>query len=276
VDLTDACPGSVPWESDPVLSVITPSMNSAEFIEETLDSVAVLRTPHEHIVIDGGSTDSTVELLKSRDDPSLIWVSEADRGQTHAVNKGLRLARGELLAWLNADDAYVSDNLDSAVHLLAENPNADAVWGFMDIVDADGERQRQYRSGSFSWWRYLYVGGHIPTPTIVFRRSLLDRAPQLDERYQDSADYDFYLRLLRHRDVVRLRRPLVRFRYHHGSKTASNIGLQQREALDIRLRYARNILERRAMVAIYHAVRLRNRIVRPWPEPPSAETPAPR
>jgi glycosyltransferase involved in cell wall biosynthesis len=266
VNSADGPPSGAGRETAPLLSVITPSMNSAQFIEDALDSVAALGTRHEHIVIDGGSTDSTAQLLSRREDPSLTWISEPDQGQTHAVNKGLQRARGQLVAWLNADDAYVSENVDSAVRLLRENPSADAVFGFMDVVDEDGRFQRQYRCGPFSWWRYLYAGDYLPTPTIVFRRSLLDRVPRLDERYEDAADYDFYLRLLRGRRVLRLRRSLVRFRYHEASKTGSNIDLQQREALEIRLGFARNIPQRWAMLAIRHAKRLRGRIIAPWPE----------
>src|ERR671924_339357 len=97
------------------LSVITPARNMARFLPETLDSVAALRTPHEHIVVDGASDDGTVELLEGREDPHLTWVSEPDSGQTEAVNKGLRLARGDLLAWVNPDEAYVPGAIDRAL-----------------------------------------------------------------------------------------------------------------------------------------------------------------
>src|SRR5215217_8334361 len=128
----------------PILSVVTPSYNSARFIEETLDSVAALSVPHEHIVIDGGSDDGTVEILERRRDDSLAWISEPDRGQTNAVNKALARARGELIAWINADDAYVPAAVDSAVGALNTDPSVDAIFGFMDIIDENGEFQRQY------------------------------------------------------------------------------------------------------------------------------------
>jgi glycosyltransferase involved in cell wall biosynthesis len=254
----------------PELSVITPSFNSARFLRETLDSVAALAAPHEHIVIDGGSTDETVEILGPRRDPSLIWVSEPDRGQTHAVNKGLEGARAELIAWLNADDAYISENVDEAVRLLERDPSVDAVFGFMDIVDEQGRILKRHRCGRFSWSRYLYFGGYLPTPTIIFRRSLLTKAPRLDERYSDAADYDFYLRLLRGAMVRRLRRTLVRFRYHPASKSASNLAVLQREALDIRFRYARNGAERWLIRGANRVALLRDSILPPWPELPNS------
>jgi len=119
------------------LSVVTPVFNSARFLAETLDSVARLTVSHEHIVLDGGSTDGTVQLLEARGDPRLTWVSEPDRGQTHAVNKGFERAQGELLGWLNGDDEYVSEAVDRAVSDLLAHPEV-AVYGGMDITDEDG------------------------------------------------------------------------------------------------------------------------------------------
>jgi glycosyltransferase involved in cell wall biosynthesis len=255
-------------EVAPILSVITPAYNAARFLEEALDSVAALNTPHEHIVIDGGSTDGTVALLKGRRDASLRWSSEPDRGLTHAVNKGLARASGPLIGWLNADDAYVSENVDRAVEALLREPSLDAVFGFTDIVDEDGRSIRRYRCGPFSWRRYLYLGDYLPTPTIIFRRVLLRRSRELDERYEYSADYDFYLRLLRDAKVRRLRLPLVRFRYHAGSKTGSAAEHQQSEALEIRLGYARNGTERWLMRAAARAKRIRDSVRPPWPELP--------
>lgn len=251
---------SGPTESQvtaPTLSVVTPSFNFQRFLGETLDSVAALRTSHEHLVFDGGSTDGTVDLLAERDDPDLSWVSEPDRGQTHAVNKGLERARGRYVGWLNADDAYVSDEVDAAIAALEANPNLDAVFGFMDVVDEHGRVASRYRCGRFSWNRYLYFGEYVPTPTIIFRRTLLSQAPRLDERYLDAADYDFYLRLLRGASVRNMRQPLIRFRYHDASKTASNPQLQRREALEIRFANARTRLEHGPMRALDRIMNVR-------------------
>lgn len=250
----------------PVLSVVTPSYGSGRFIAETLESVTALRTPHEHLVIDGGSTDETVDLLRARQDPDLNWTSGPDDGQTHAVNKGMERARGDLIGWLNADDAYIPAALDAAVLRMRSDETIDAVFGFMDVIDEAGNVQRQYRCGRFSWARYLYAGDYVPTPTIIFRRSLLESTDLLDERYHDAADYDFYLRLLRRTNVQRVARSLVRFRIHADSKTGSNTELQLREAMEIRQRYARIPLERHLMVAIRRLKGIREGLRPPWPE----------
>lgn len=234
----------------PDLTVVTPVYNSARYLEATLDSVAGLRAAHEHIVVDGGSTDGTVALLESRRDPSLSWVSEPDRGQTHAVNKGLERARGELVGWLNGDDEYVRDSVDRAVSHLLEHPEVDAVFGGMEITDESGQPRREYHPADFSWRRYLYLGDYVSTPTIIYRRSLLSNVELLNEAYTDAADYDFFLRLFRHARVERRPEILVRFRFHPESKTARDPFLGQDEALRIRLKWARNPVDRLVMKSL--------------------------
>jgi glycosyltransferase involved in cell wall biosynthesis len=227
--------------------VVTPVYNSSRYLAATLDSVARLTVPHEHIVIDGGSTDGTVELLEARHDPSLHWVSEPDRGQTHAVNKGFARARGELVGWLNGDDEYVPEAVDRAVARMLGDRAIDAVYGPMEITDEQGITRRVYRPLPFRWHLYLFIGDYLTTPTIIFRRRLLEKVGVLDERYVDAADYDFHLRLLRHARVERRPDPLVRFRYHSESKTGSDYIRGQREAMEIRRRWARRRRDRLLM-----------------------------
>src|SRR5680860_110924 len=128
----------------PKLSIVTPALNQAAFIGEALDSVAAIRTRHEHLVMDAGSTDGTREILEGRDDPALTWVSESDRGQTHAVNKGLERAHGDYVGWINADDAYVPPAVDRAIAHLDAHPATAAVYGFLSIVDEHGMLVRTY------------------------------------------------------------------------------------------------------------------------------------
>jgi glycosyltransferase involved in cell wall biosynthesis len=230
-----------------MLSVITPARNMAQFLPETLDSVAALRTPHEHIVIDGASDDGTVELLEGREDPHLTWISEPDSGQTEAVNKGLRLAQGDLLAWVNADDAYIPGAIDRALDHLESNPLTGAIFGAVNYTDENGEVFRTLVPPKFSWRKYLYFGAFVTTPTIIWRRELLAQAPELNESYRDAADYDFFLRLLRGTRVDRIEEPYLNFRYHPTSKTTRDVWLQLNEAMQIRLGWARNPLQRGIM-----------------------------
>jgi glycosyltransferase involved in cell wall biosynthesis len=249
----------------PVISVVTPVYNSGRFVVEALDSVARLNVPHEHIVVDGGSQDGTVDLLERRGDPSLSWISEADRGQTHAVNKGLERATGELVGWLNGDDAYIPDAVERAIAHLDVHREVDAIFGGMHVVNERGIVRRRYQPARYSWRRYLFMGDYIPTPSIIFRRALLERIGLLDEKYADAADYDFYLRLFHIARVERMPEALIRFRYHPASKSATDVGTQLRESLEIRLKWARGPQDRllmRGLDLVKRAVLLR---ITPWP-----------
>jgi glycosyltransferase involved in cell wall biosynthesis len=249
------------------LSVISPIFNAGLYLEEMLDSVASLAVPVEHIVVDGGSSDGTVALLEARDDERLRWVSEPDRGQTHAVNKGLVMATGDLLTWMNGDNAYLPGAIERAVELMSERPDLDAVFGGIDIVDEDGEVRRRYIPPPYSWQRYLFMGDYIPTETVVFRRALLEAAPALDERFVDAADYDFFLRLLHGRRVHRMREPVLRYRYHPDSKTARDPWLAQAEHMVIRRQWARGRRDLLMMEAFDRAKRAVLPRISSWPRP---------
>jgi glycosyltransferase involved in cell wall biosynthesis len=250
-----------------LLSVITPARNMARYLPDTLDSVAALRTPHEHIVLDGASDDGTVELLEARDDPHLSWTSEPDAGQTDAVNNGLQRARGDLLAWVNADDTYLPEVVDRAIEHLERNPEVGAIFGAVNYVDEQGEVFRTLVPPRFSWRRYLYFGAFLTTPTIIWRRELMAQAPSLDERYVDAADYDFYLRLLRGARVDRIDEPMLNFRYHPTSKSSSDVWVQLDEAMEIRLGWARNPLQRGIMRSWEGARRAILPRISSWPHP---------
>jgi glycosyltransferase involved in cell wall biosynthesis len=250
-----------------VFSVVTPVVNPGAYLAETLDSVAGLRTPHEHVVVDGGSTDGTVELLEARGDPRLRWISEPDRGQTHAVNKGLAMARGDVLGWLNGDDAYVADAVDRALAVFEHDPAVDVVFGGISFTDADGRVMRTYVPGPWSFGRFLFLGDYVPTPSILFRRAALERAGPLDERWIDAADYDLYLRMMHRARVQRVPEPLVRFRYHASSKTARDAMKAQDEALEIRLRWARGRRDRAIMLGFDALKRTILPRVSSWPQP---------
>jgi glycosyltransferase involved in cell wall biosynthesis len=249
----------------PALSVVTPVYNGARYLEHALDSVAALTVEHEHIVMDGGSTDGTVAILSARE--GLTWVSEPDRGQTNAVNKGLERASGEIVGWLNADDEYLPDAVDRAVRFMLSDESVDAVFGGMHIVDETGEVRRRYQPARYSWTRYLWLGDYIPTPSILFRRRAFERVGRLDETYVDAADYDFYLRVFHNARVVRRPEALFRFRYHPESKTVRDVWVQQREALEIRRKWARRPGEGFVMTAIDRAKRAVLPRISPWPKP---------
>jgi glycosyltransferase involved in cell wall biosynthesis len=253
----------------PLLSVVTPVFNAGAYLESCLDSVAALPVDHEHVVVDGGSTDGTVELLRARDDARLRWVSEPDRGQTHAVNKGIEMARGQLLMWVNGDDEVVPEGVAAAVAHLERHPETQVVYGGLDFTDADGVLRRPYRPARWSWLRYLLLGDYVSTPTFIFRAARAEAVGPLDERWVDAADYDFYLRLTHAVPVDRMPDAHVRFRWHSHSKSSTDPWKAQDEAQRIRMQWSRGWADRAVMVGFDRS----KRVVLPvltrgrWPEP---------
>ena len=247
--------------------MITPARNMARYLPDTLDSVAALRARHEHIVIDGASDDGTVELLEGREDPHLTWISEPDSGQTEAVNKGLRRAQGELLAWVNADDAYIPEAVDRALDHLYRNPEAGAIFGGVNYVDENGEVFRTLVPPRFSWRKYLYFGAFVTTPTIIWRRELLERAPSLNERYVDAADYDFYLRLLRGVRVDRIEEPCSTSATTRPARRPPTSGSSSTRRRRSGSRWARNPLQRGIMRGWEVARRAVLPRISSWPHP---------
>jgi glycosyltransferase involved in cell wall biosynthesis len=188
----------------PLVSIVTPSLNQGGYLREAIESVrAQSYEPIEHIVVDGGSSDGTLEILREYD--HLRWVSEPDRGQSHALNKGFALAQGEIFGWLNSDDAYEP-------HAVAEGVSAlDGVGlAYADVtrVNDDGVNPRRIRSRPvWNRWTELNEGNGIFSPSVFFTRAAFEAAGGLDESLNLAMDYDLWLRIgtrfgARHVDAV--------------------------------------------------------------------------
>ena len=179
------------------LSVVTPSLNQARYLGECLDSVrraAAQATPHEveHIVIDGGSTDGTVDLLAARGD--VRWISEKDTGQSNAINKGLAMAGGEILAYLCADDLYEPDAVRAAMQAFVQDPQADLVYGDFYFLEGDSGRKRRKSAASFRP-EFLPNDNPLGQPAIWWRRSVYERFDGFDESLHFCMDHEYWLRL---------------------------------------------------------------------------------
>ncbi len=175
-------------------SVITPSFNQGRFIARTLASVAQQEIPGlEHIVMDGGSRDETVSVLEAAI-PSVQWVSEPDRGQTDALNKGFRRSGGELLGWLNSDDVYYPGALASVCEAFAQFPEVDVVYGMADHIDVNDQPFESYPTEPWDPKR-LRETCFICQPALFMRRSVLERFGLPDENLQFCMDYEYWLRL---------------------------------------------------------------------------------
>ncbi len=180
----------------PLVTVVTPCYNSARFIEETIQSVLAQTYPQvEYIIMDGGSTDGTVEIAQRYAD-RLTLISEPDRGQTHAINKGWARAQGQILAWLNADDLYYPDTVATAVAALEAHPEAGWVYGSGVMLDANGQPM-PFRH-PVQPWNYeglLQDSCYIVQPTVFLRRSVYETVGNLDETLHYSMDYEYWLRI---------------------------------------------------------------------------------
>ncbi|HEV7662142.1 MAG TPA: glycosyltransferase family 2 protein [Chloroflexota bacterium] len=180
----------------PRVSIITPSLNQGRFIEQTIETVLSQGRPHgdlEYVVVDGGSQDDTLPILRRFGD-RLRWVSEPDRGQADAVNKGLRLTSGDVIGWLNSDDIYYPGAVEAACDFLAANPAVDVVYGQAQTIDEQGLVIEPYPTEPFDLQRLADVC-FLCQPAVFFRRSVIERFGPLDERLHFVLDYEYWLRL---------------------------------------------------------------------------------
>ena len=227
------------------ISVVTPSYNQAKYLEECLRSVKEQSyLPYEHIVVDGASTDGSVELLRQlKSSPGyqhLRWISEPDRGQSDALNKGFRSARGDLIGWLNSDDKYRPGCFDNVVSDFGRHEECDVLYGDYTLIDQDNRCLQIRREISFSPFVLAYHKVlYIPTTATFFSRKIFQEGNFVDVQYQYAMDYEFFLRLSRRgyrfRHIPRL---LADFRWHAQSKTGSAAWRQTEEQDLILARYS--------------------------------------
>jgi glycosyltransferase involved in cell wall biosynthesis len=203
----------------PLVSVVTPSLNQGGYIEEAIVSVLAQDYPRiEHVVVDGGSTDETVEILQRHS--HLRWVSEPDEGQAAAINKGFRMARGEIFGWLNADDYYLPGAVASAVAALRES-DAALVHGGWRQIDERGELIRDVGVVPFDYRRELERANAVCQPGSFFTADAFWTVGGLDESYWYAMDYELWLKLGARFPVVEVERIQAAYRYHPRSKSTA-------------------------------------------------------
>ncbi len=206
----------------PLVSIITPSFNQANYIKETIESVLKQDYPQiEYIVVDGGSTDGTLEILKSYGE-KLKWVSGKDSGQSDAINKGFRMATGEIIAWINSDDTYEPGAVKAAVEFLERNPDAVMSYSNCNIILEDGKWNGLIRAPEFNMDRQLNYANIPPQPTVFFRRKVLKEVGYLDENLHYVMDYDYWIRIGRKFEIRKMPGVLANFRMWGTSKTVGS------------------------------------------------------
>lgn len=209
----------------PTLSILTPVRNGAPYIEACLRHVAEQDPDAEHVVVDGGSTDGTVGILRAfaASHPSVRWISEPDGGQSEALNKGVRLATGSLLGWLNVDDYYEPGVLRRAVRLAADLPEPAFLVANCNVWDETGRLKYVNRPRRLDVASLLLGWAHHPHPVnpaaYFFHRNLLDRIGPFDEEEKFAQDVDFVLRAVQEAHVVYVDETWGNYRFLPGTLT---------------------------------------------------------
>lgn len=204
----------------PLVSIITPSYNQANFLEETIRSVLDQGYPNlEYIIVDGGSTDGSLEIIQKYADRLAWWVSEPDQGQTDAINKGFSQAKGEILAWLNSDDTYLPAAVAEAVGYLQAHPEIGTVYGDANLIDDEGNVIGRFPAKQTDNRRLMRGYVHIPQQATFFRAELWRKVGPLDPTFFFAMDYDLWVRLSQHAPLKYYSRLWANFRLHGGAKS---------------------------------------------------------
>ncbi len=190
-------------DSYPPITVITPSFNQAQFLEQTITSILDQGYPNlEYIIIDGGSTDHSVEIIQKYADRLTYWVSEKDRGQTHAINKGLERATGDIIAYLNSDDYYLPGTLHQVAEYFGQHPDVDLLHGRCRSVDVNGEKigERFGDISSYSeildLWDVWWAKRNFVQPEVFWSRRITEKIGLFREDLYFVMDYEYWLRIL--------------------------------------------------------------------------------
>ena len=205
---------------DPLVSIVTPSFNQAQFLEETICSVLDQDYPNiEYIIMDGGSTDSSLEIIKKYQSKLAGWISEPDRGQTDAINKGFERASGEILAWINSDDTYQPGAVSEAVEYFKSHTGTGLVYGDANLIDEEGKIIGKFpaRQTDYPRLRRGYV--HIPQQSSFFSGNIWKRVGPLDPSFHFAMDYDLWVRIARVAPIMYVQRTWANFRIHSQGKT---------------------------------------------------------
>jgi glycosyltransferase involved in cell wall biosynthesis len=207
-------------EKRPLVSIVTPSYNQQRFLENTILSVLDQDYPHlEYIVVDGGSTDGSVEVIQKYQDRLSDWISEPDQGQTDAINKGFSLSQGEIMAWINSDDLYAPGAISAAVNFLQENPQVGMVYGDTDLIDENGRIVGRFNARPTSYGRLMRGGVYIPQPAAFWRRDLWESVGPLDSGFYFAMDYDLWVKFSKVTKIQYHPELWASFRIHSGGKT---------------------------------------------------------
>jgi glycosyltransferase involved in cell wall biosynthesis len=230
-------------------SIITPSFNQGAFLRQTIESVLTQKyIPVQYIVMDGGSTDDSKAILKSYG-KKLWWQSKRDKGQSDAINQGLKKATGDIIAYINSDDYYLPGALYTVAQIFLENPEVMWVVGDALIVDERGEHIQSFIQKYKQFWRKIYqpyvlnVLNPLPQPAVFWRATATQKIGAFNQELHYTMDYEYWHRLQKtFGPPHRIKTPLAAFRIHKGSKGVTAYQKQFQEEEKVEITYNRNLL----------------------------------
>lgn len=210
----------------PKISIVTPSYNQGKFLERTMLSVLNQNYPNlEYIIIDGKSTDDSTKVIKKYEKFLTFWVSEEDEGQSHAINKGLNRAKGEIVAYLNSDDIYLPGALEKVADFFKNNPKIDIVYGDCYIINEHGGLVKKKKEIDFDYLMGCMIGFGIIIiqPSTFMRKSVIEKVGYFNEELHFAMDAEYWFRCAKRRMTFKhIPNFLSGFRWHEESKTISS------------------------------------------------------
>jgi len=217
----------------PLVAIVTPSFNQARYLEVTIQAVLSQDYPRiEYIIMDGASQDGSIEMIKKYENRLAYWVSEKDSGQAEAINKGLAHANGDILAWLNSDDFYLTNTISRVVKIFEENPNVIMIYGDMLAVDELGKTINVLKYKQLSL-EDLLCFQIIGQPAVFFRRAAFEKAGGLDTTFHFLLDHHLWIRIAQQGKILHVPQTLAAARYHAEAKNRAKAAQFGREAFRI-------------------------------------------
>lgn len=217
----------------PIISIVTPSFNQGQFLEETIRSVLLQGYPNlEYIIIDGGSTDGSIEIIKKYEPWISCWVSEEDDGQAAAINKGFNLASGEILAWLNSDDLYLKGTLHEIGRFFLHHKDVDLVYGGCQKISSKGKILNIEKATNYDFQKLL-MHNIIAQPSAFFTKRFFSETGPLNEKMRYCFDVELWVKgslSFRYKNHPKI---FSKFRYHDDSKTVSQNLRMSKEASEV-------------------------------------------
>jgi glycosyltransferase involved in cell wall biosynthesis len=205
----------------PRISIVTPSYNQDHFLEETMRSVLLQGYPNlEYIIMDGGSTDGSIEIIQRYEPWLFYWVSERDEGQGDAINNGFVRSTGDVLAWFNSDDTYEPGVLFAVAGCFARNPGAQLVYGDLKLTNAQSEVIDELRSVPATLKALIHDGCNLGQPAAFWTREAFLKYGPLSTRLKYAMEYELFYRILRHHKAAYLRQHIASLRIHSQTKTS--------------------------------------------------------